>query len=189
MKVAAATAALVFATTAAAAGPLAAPTNGVDFGPIPHLSEVLEKMPPEIAMNIYIFPPSYIQGIIAGSIWLPTEADEILSHATVSLPASQYSLISSKYVEFISAISTLLPKPTGAKEPQKTTSTPKPTSPHKTTSTPKPTNTKSKEHRSGESDSESDEGDGIDTISGGVAALAAPAVMAAAAVIAVAVLF
>ncbi|KAJ2078635.1 hypothetical protein H4R24_004335 [Coemansia sp. RSA 988] len=80
-------------------------------GPNPHLGEILDAMPDNLVAAMSYFPSSFINGLMDGSVWLPTEASDLLALAT-GIPSDEVAAISSDYAGFISEISSLLPTPT-----------------------------------------------------------------------------
>ncbi|KAJ2805464.1 hypothetical protein H4R20_002087 [Coemansia guatemalensis] len=77
----------------------------------PHLGEILDAMPDNLVAAMSYFPSSFINGLMDGSVWLPTEASDLLEKAT-GIPSDEVAAISSDYAGFISEISSLLPTPT-----------------------------------------------------------------------------
>ncbi|PIA14742.1 hypothetical protein COEREDRAFT_82498 [Coemansia reversa NRRL 1564] len=84
-------------------------------GPNPNLGEILDAMPDNLVAAMSYFPSSFINGLMDGSEWLPTNPSDLLELAT-GIPSDDVSAISSDYVEFISKVSSLLPTPTDGQE-------------------------------------------------------------------------
>ncbi|KAJ2785873.1 hypothetical protein H4R18_000262 [Coemansia javaensis] len=150
------------AVVAAVAGLAAAQDKGP--GPNPNLAQILNDMDPVLVAAMQYFPESFIKGIMDGTVWLPTNADDMLAKAT-SLPPQSSSIISSKYVEFISKVSSLLPTPTGKQDDD--TDAPTPTgSVESSSSKPKTTSKSSSDTKSkpdAKSDSSEDDSSDTDT--------------------------
>ncbi|KAJ2850073.1 hypothetical protein IWW36_002178 [Coemansia brasiliensis] len=82
-------------------------------GKNPNLDKVLEAMPTELQAMLSYVPQDYMAALIGGDAWLPTVPSDFLAIAT-GIPSDQRELFSSKYVEFISDVSSLLPTPADA---------------------------------------------------------------------------
>ncbi|KAJ2451295.1 hypothetical protein EV183_003704 [Coemansia sp. RSA 2336] len=82
-------------------------------GKNPNLDKVLEAMPTELQALLSYVPQDYMAALLGGDAWLPTVPSDFLAIAT-GIPDDKRDMFSSKYVEFISDVSTLLPTPADA---------------------------------------------------------------------------